>query len=84
MGYQIEARKVAGVVIEANAALVGKDFNQGEVVLGLAELIGRIIVETCDSHIQAQELVKVVEEHLAKTIYIGSQATGKSRIITEV
>lgn len=84
MGYEIEARKVAGVVIEANAALVNKDFNQGEVILGLAELIGRIIVETCETSIQAGELVKVVEEHLAKTIHIGSHATGKSRIITEV
>lgn len=84
MGYQIEPRKVAGVVIEANAALVNKDFNQGEVILGLAELIGRIIVESCDNSLQAKDLVKVVEEHLAKTIFIGSQATGKSRIITEV
>ena len=84
MGYQIDPRKVAGVVIEANAALVNKNFNQGEVILGLSELIGRIIVETADTSIQAGEMVKVVENHLAKTIHIGSQARGKSSIITEV
>jgi hypothetical protein len=80
MSYQIEPRKVAGVIIEANQALNGKGFNHGEVVLGLSELIGRIIVEAADNSIQAQELVKVVETHLAKTIQIGSQAMEKSLI----
>lgn len=80
MSYEIEPRKVAGVVIEANQALNGKGFNHGEVILGLSELIGRIIVEVADNTIQTQELVKVVETHLAKTIQIGSQATEKSLI----
>ncbi|MFZ9326823.1 MAG: hypothetical protein ACO24H_05115 [Polynucleobacter sp.] len=80
MAYEIEARKVAGVIIEANEALNGKGFNHGEVILGLSELIGRIIVECSETSIQTQELVKVVETHLAKTIQIGSQATQKSLI----
>jgi hypothetical protein len=80
MAYEIEARKVAGVIIEANQALNGKGFNHGEVILGLAELIGRIIVECSETSLQTQELVKVVETHLAKTIQIGSQATQKSLI----
>jgi hypothetical protein len=80
MAYQIEPRKVAGVVIEANQALNGKGFNHGEVILGLSELLGRIIVEASDTTIHTQELVKVVETHLAKTIQIGSQATEKSLI----
>lgn len=80
MAYEIEARKVAGVIIETNEALNGKGFNHGEVILGLSELIGRIIVECSESSIQTQELVKVVETHLAKTIQIGSQATQKSLI----
>ncbi len=80
MAYEIEARKVAGVIIEANQSLNGKGFNHGEVILGLAELIGRIIVECSETSLQTQELVKVVETHLAKTIQIGSQATQKSLI----
>lgn len=80
MAYQIEPRRVAGVVIEANEALNGKGFNHGEVILGLSELLGRIIVEASDNTLQTQELVKVVETHLAKTIQIGSQATEKSLI----
>lgn len=83
MSYQIDQRKVAGVVIEANLALQGKDFNHGEVVLGLAELVGRVIVEACDNGIQAKELAQVAANHIGMTIKIGAEATEK-RIITGV
>lgn len=83
MGYQVDQRKVAGVVIETNAALSGKDFNHGEVILGLAELIGRVIVEASDNGIQAKELAQVAANHIGLTIKVGAEATEK-RIITGV
>jgi hypothetical protein len=81
MAYEIDQRKVIGVVIETHAALVDKGFNHGEVVLGLAELIGRTIVEVAESSIQSAELMKVAMEHIERTIRIGAEATEK-RIIT--
>ena len=83
MSYQIDQRKVAGVVVETNLALTNKDFNHGEVILGLAELIGRIIVEACDNGIQAKELAQVAANHIGMTIKVGAEATEK-RIITGV
>jgi hypothetical protein len=83
MSYQIDQRKVAGVVVETNLALQGKDFNHGEVILGLAELTGRVIVEACDNPLQAAELMKVATNHTALTVKIGAEATEK-RIITGV
>jgi hypothetical protein len=80
MAYNIEPRKVAGVILEANQALNGKGFNHGEVIVGLSELLGRIVVEVSKNSIQTKEMVKVIESHLAKTIEIGSQATQKSLI----
>lgn len=77
MAYQIDPRKVAGVVVEANQAINNKGFNHGEVVLGLSELIGRVIVSVATSPIQAQELVQVVENHLALTLKRGAEATEK-------
>jgi hypothetical protein len=81
MSYQIDQRKVVGVVLEANAALNDKGFNHGEVILGLAELIGRVIVEAAESSIQSGELMKVAIAHMEKTIRVGAEATEK-RIIT--
>lgn len=83
MSYQIDQRKVVGVVIEANAALNDKGFNHGEVILGLSELVGRIIVEAAETQLQASELLNVAVAHMGKTIKIGAEAQDK-RIITGV
>jgi hypothetical protein len=80
MSYQIDQQKVAGVVIEANLALSDKGFNHGEIILGLGELAGRIIVEAADTPVQAKELVKVVIGHMERTITIGAHVAGKSII----
>ncbi len=80
MSYAIEARKVAGVVKETNFAISGKGFNHGEIILGLAELIARVIVESGRNSIQMDEMKAAVVSHLDRTISIGSHATGKSVI----
>lgn len=79
MNVQIETRKVAGVVIEASRILADKGFNRGEMILGLSELIGRVIVDTSQDTIQAEELLKIVGDHISKTIDIGIKATKGSQ-----
>lgn len=83
MSYQIDPRKVAGVIVEANGALQGKGFNHGEVIIGLTELVGRTIVDAGQHHIHHDELKKVVTDHLDRTVRIGAFATGKSNIAQE-
>jgi hypothetical protein len=80
MSYEIDQRKVVGVVLEANGALGDKGFNHGEIILGLSELIGRVIVEASDTSVQAGELMKVAVAHMEKTIRVGAEATGKQQI----
>lgn len=77
MQVQLEARKVAGVVVEASRILADKGFNRGEIILGLSELIGRIIVDTARTDIQAKELSDVCKGHIDRAIEIGIQATNK-------
>lgn len=80
MSYEIDQHKVVGVVLEANGALGDKGFNHGEIILGLSELIGRVIVEASDTSVQAGELMKVAIAHMEKTIRVGAEATGKQQI----
>jgi hypothetical protein len=80
MSYEIDQRKVVGVVLEANGALGDKGFNHGEIIIGLSELIGRVIVEASDTSVQAGELMKVAIAHMEKTIRTGAEATGKQQI----
>lgn len=81
MTYKIDQRKVVGVLLEANGAISDKGFNHGEVIIGLAELIGRTIVEVAETSIQSGELMKVAITHIESTIRIGAAAQEK-RIIT--
>lgn len=80
MATAIEQRKVIGVVTEAGRLLADKGFNRGEMLIGLSELIGRIIVDVADTSIQAEELYGICQQHMLKTIEIGSRATQKSII----
>jgi len=86
MNVQIEQRKVAGVAIEASRILADKGFNRGEIMLGLSELIGRIIVDSVQDTLQAEELMKIIGGHISKTVDIGVQASkgSQSSIITGV
>lgn len=76
----IETNKVAGVMQEAAHAVSGKGFNAGEIIVGLSELVGRIIVDTASNHIAMKDMVTAVVEHLDRTIIAGSQAQEKSLI----
>lgn len=83
MAYEIEPRKVAGVVVEANAALRKHGFNHGEIVVGLSELVGRVIADAARTQIQADELLEVAVKHLKDTVRIGVQAKDRRIIIPE-
>ena len=78
MTYRIEPRMVAAVVTEANQMLVGRGFNPVEAMIGLSELVGRIIVEVGTTSIQMDELREVVAKHIERTVRIGAQVTEKS------
>lgn len=80
MAYEIDSAKVAGVVKEASVALSRHGFNHGEVIVGLSELIGRVIVEVATNHIAMKDMVKVVMEHLDRTIVAGDSAKGNNLI----
>lgn len=81
MKVNIESRKVAGVVVEASKILADKGFNRGEIILGLSELLGRIIVDSAQTDVQAKELVGISVGHIDRTVQIGVEATQK-RIVT--
>lgn len=74
---KIDPRKVAGVVTEASRVLADKGFNRAELIIGLSELLGRLIVDSAQSDIQAKELLNVAEAHVARAVQIGVEATRK-------
>lgn len=81
MDLNVDQYKVAGIVKEVNQMLAGKGFNRIELILGLAELTGRVIVDAAETHIQAKELSAIAFGHLSQTITVGlAQQKQQSRI----
>ena len=73
----INARKVAGVIVECNRAINGQGFNHGEVLIGLSELIGRVIVEAGTGRPSSVEQMKeIVKSHIDETVRIGFETKG--------
>lgn len=76
MSYDIDPRRVGGVVAETQRALSGHNFSHGEVLVGLAEVIGRTIVDVATTPIQGADAAKVVAEHLQRTLHAGFTSKG--------
>lgn len=72
----IDPRRVAGVIVETNRALNGQGFNQPEVLVGLCELVGRIIVEMNSGPSGTEDLKALCKKHIDDTVQVGFHAKG--------
>lgn len=76
MAYPIDPRQVDRICTAAVREFGQGNFNHGELMIGLAEAVGRIIVNACSNPVQMGECVDVVRDHLKRTIAIGAKAKG--------
>jgi hypothetical protein len=69
-----------GVILEVDRMLKQGNFpfNTVEVMLGLQELVGRIIVDMAMTPVSASELVTHTKQHLDNTVRIGMETKGLS------
>lgn len=79
MSYEIQPNKVAGVVRECELAIGNGIFNTGEIIVGLTELIGRVIVKACNTPVSMGQAAETVSKHLTQTLYHGAIAKGFGR-----
>jgi hypothetical protein len=81
MEVKITPRNVMAVVVEVDRMLKAKsrdiDLNQAEVMLGLQELVGRIIVDMASTQPGAMDLADHAKKHLDATIRIGMATKGQ-------
>jgi hypothetical protein len=74
MQQQIDPRKVAGVVATVLPLVGSGDFTYADIIIGLGEVLGRLIVNSAGNAIHAQQLIEVVEKHMVNTVKIGFAA----------
>jgi hypothetical protein len=79
MQHTIVPKHVMGVILEVDKMLKQGSFpfNTVEVMLGLQELVGRIIVDLAQTQVSADELMEHTMRHLNNTVRIGMAAKGQ-------
>ena len=74
----VDKAKIAHVVRLAGDVVSNKGLETPEVLFGLSELIGRILVQhTGGTVIEKLDTLKMLVEHADRTVRVGCQALGK-------
>lgn len=76
--FAVEKRKLEGVQDITARALNDQGFSSVDIMLGLGEFIGRMIVMEGTTPIQMMDLLEVVNTHMVNTTRIGAEARGFS------
>lgn len=81
--FHIEQRKLTGVADVTARALYNQGFNSLEIMLGLGEFIGKLVVMEGSTPVQMMELLTVINERMVSSTRMGAEAKGFSRASSE-
>lgn len=78
MSYEVTPGNVTWVCENVLKSIHDGQFNHGEVMLGIAEALGRVIMNAAETPVQGMSAVEVVSAHLRTTMRAGFIARGYS------
>ena len=76
MEHNINQQAVQRIVSHLLSAINQGHHNTGDVLIAASELLGRIIVDTCETPISAIQMAEVMEKHIQRTLQAGYTAKG--------
>lgn len=76
MAYEVTPGNVTWVCENVIKALKDGQFNHGEVLLGVTEALGRIVISAADTPVQAASALQCIIDHLRTTLTAGYSAKG--------
>ena len=70
-------RQAIDQIVRQMAAMTGQgQYNLSDVLLGVTEYLGRIIVDAADTPVSGVQMAQVMEEHLKNTLLAGYARKG--------
>lgn len=70
-------RQAIDQIVRQMAAMTGQgQYNLSDVLLGVTEYLGRIIVDAADTPVSGVQMAQVMEEHLRQTLAAGYAGKG--------
>lgn len=76
MSYDVSPGNIEWVKTRVMQALDGGQFNIGEVIMGVAEALGRVVVANSETPVQAGQCLQIIVDHLNRTMHAGYTAKG--------
>ena len=74
--YDVSPGNVTWVATRVAQALDGGQFNHGEVIMGVSEALGRIVVSIAETPVQGGQCLQAIVNHLNDTMRAGFGAKG--------
>ncbi len=78
MEHNVNAHNVQHILRHLMSVLNQGQYNTGDVLLAASELLGRVIVDTCETPVSAIQMAEVMESHIKRTLQAGYTARGYS------
>ena len=70
-------RQAIDQIVRQMAAMTGQgQYNLSDVLLGVTEYLGRIIVDAADTPVSGVQMAQVMEQHLRQTLAAGYASQG--------
>jgi hypothetical protein len=76
MAYEIDKQMVDKAVQFIMREIGNGAFNHGEVLVALAECVGRVVIDAAQTPIAVRDATKVVADHITATCRAGAAAKG--------
>lgn len=74
--FNVNEGNVQWVVRNVTQSLGDGRFSLGEILLGLTESLGRVVVSSCPTPVQGMQMVDVIQDHLRTTLKAGYSSKG--------
>lgn len=78
MDHNVNAQNVQQILKHLMSVLNQGSYGTGDVLIAASELLGRIIVDTCDTPVSGVQMAEVMEKHIKRTLQAGFTAKGYS------
>ena len=76
MEHNVNTQNVQRILGNFTSVINQGHYNTGDLLIAASELLGRIIVDTCDTPVSAVQMATVMEQHIQRCIYAGYTAKG--------
>jgi len=76
MAYEVTPGNVTWVCENVLKSINDGQFNHGEVILGMAEALGRVVISSAKTPVQGASALQACIDHLRTTLAAGYSARG--------